>query len=131
MTIRASRVARPTAELTAARRFYENLVGLPVLFAFEDHDGFDGVIFGVSDDRSQLELVHAPHVAPVPHPSAEDQLVLYYDDEASRDVVISRLAAAGFSTLAPDDDTLNPYWTKVGALVVTDPDGYRLVLTTA
>ncbi len=130
MSITASRVARPTKQLRAGRRFSEDLVGLPVLFAVEDHDGFDGVIFGVPDERCQLELVHAPDVDVVPRPSAEDQLVLYYDGEPSRVAVISRLASAGFAALAPDDHTLNPYWTKVGALIVVDPDGYRLVLAT-
>jgi catechol 2,3-dioxygenase-like lactoylglutathione lyase family enzyme len=131
MSIKASRVARPTAELAASRRFYEDLVGLPVLFAFEDHDGFDGVIFGLPDDRSQLEVVQAPDVDIVPRPSAEDQLVLYYDREPARDEVVMRLAGGGFPALSPDDDTLNPYWSKVGAVVVVDPDGYRLVLATA
>lgn len=131
MSIQASRVARPAVDLAASRRFYEDLVGLPVLFAFEDHDGFDGVIFGVPDERSQLELVRAPDVDITPRPSHEDQLVLYYDSEPSRDAVLMRLASAGFSALAPYDETLNPYWAKVGASVVVDPDGYRLVLATA
>lgn len=129
MTIARSRVARPTVDLGPSRRFYEDLVGLPVLFAFEDHDGFDGVIFGVPDDRCQLELVRAPGLEVVPSPSAEDQLVLYFDGASSREPLVTRLALAGFSPLAPDDPTLNPYWTKVGALVFVDPDGYRLVLS--
>ena len=131
MTITASRTARPTADLAASRRFYEDFVGLPVLFAFEDHDGFDGAIFGVPDEQSQLEVVHAPDVDVVPRPSTEDQLILYYDTTSARDAVITRLATAGFSALPPDDRTINPYWTNVGALVVLDPDGYRLVLATA
>ncbi|MBA2630777.1 MAG: VOC family protein [Thermoleophilaceae bacterium] len=130
MTIRAGRTARPANDLAATRRFYEDLVGLPMQFAFEDHDGFDGVIFGVPDERFQLEIVRAPDANVLPRPSVEDQLVLYYEDQPARDEVIARLAAAGFSALAADDDTLNPYWAKVGAVVVVDPDGYRLVLTT-
>lgn len=130
MTIRASRVARPTVELAAVRRFYEDLVGLDLLFEFEDHDGFDGVILGLGDETSQLELVHAPDADIVPRPSVEDQLVLYFDGLSSRDQVVARLSGAGFPALAPDDDTVNPYWARVGAVVVVDPDGYRLVLTT-
>jgi catechol 2,3-dioxygenase-like lactoylglutathione lyase family enzyme len=130
MTIKASRTARPTADLGASRRFYEELVGLPVLFAFEDHDGFDGVIFGVPDERSQLEVVRAVDRGIVPRPSVEDLLVLYYDGESARDVVTTRLTAAGFPALPTNDETINPYWTNVGAAVVVDPDGYRLVLTT-
>jgi catechol 2,3-dioxygenase-like lactoylglutathione lyase family enzyme len=126
--IAASRVARPTADLAATRPFYEELVGLRVLAEFADHDGFDGVIFGLPDERSQLELVHAPGDDVVPNPSVEDQLVLYFDAEPARQLVRERLVAAGFPPLAGDDPSLNPYWTRVGAAVFVDPDGYRLVL---
>jgi catechol 2,3-dioxygenase-like lactoylglutathione lyase family enzyme len=54
-------VARPARDLERIRSFYEHVVGLPVLWSFVDHDGFDGVIFGVPDERAQLELVRSPH----------------------------------------------------------------------
>ena len=41
------RVARPTARLDETAAFYRDLVGLPVLASFTDHDGFSGVILGV------------------------------------------------------------------------------------
>jgi catechol 2,3-dioxygenase-like lactoylglutathione lyase family enzyme len=40
------RVARPTDNLEALLRFYEQGLGLGVLYRFEDHDGFDGVMLG-------------------------------------------------------------------------------------
>ena len=50
-------MARPTADLTTSRDFYTRVLGLSVLWSFEDHDGFDGVILGLPDERAQLELI--------------------------------------------------------------------------
>jgi catechol 2,3-dioxygenase-like lactoylglutathione lyase family enzyme len=47
----AMRVARPTTDLDRIRSFYEHVVGLPLLWSFVDHDGFDGAIFGLPDAR--------------------------------------------------------------------------------
>ncbi len=121
----AMRVARPTADIDRARSFYEHTVGLPVLGSFVDHDGFDGVIFGVPDDRAQLEIVRSPH-DDIPTPSAEDALVLYHHGPAGADLV-TRLRQAGAVELT-DDATVNPYWPRNGARVFRDPDGYRLVV---
>ena len=68
------RVARPTRDLGAAVSFYE-LLDLPVLASFDDHDGYSGVIFGLPDSARQLELVSRGGLEAAP--SEEDQLVLY------------------------------------------------------
>jgi catechol 2,3-dioxygenase-like lactoylglutathione lyase family enzyme len=70
-------VARPTADLDRIRSFYAEVVGLPLLWSFADHDGFDGAIFGLPDERAQLELVRSPH-GDIPAPTNEDALVLYH-----------------------------------------------------
>ncbi len=126
MSLIAMRSARPTADLDVIRAFYEDVVGLPVLWSFVDHDGFDGVIFGVPDERAQLELVRSPH-GEVPTPTNEDALVLYCSgpDQAR---YVDRLRRAGTAEVAADDATLNPYWPRSGAVCFVDPDGYRLIL---
>lgn len=40
------RVARPTDNLGAVVRFNRDGLGLDILFRFEDHAGFDGVMLG-------------------------------------------------------------------------------------
>lgn len=125
--IAAMRTARPTTDLRRATEFYSDVVGLPILGSFVDHDGFDGVIFGVPDESAQLELVRSPHdVAPTPTP--EDALVLYCDREAADDLV-SRLRAAGTLEVRSDDTGLNPFWPRNGAVTFVDPDGFRLIVT--
>jgi catechol 2,3-dioxygenase-like lactoylglutathione lyase family enzyme len=122
----AMRVARPTADLDRIRSFYEHVVGLPLLWSFVDHDGFDGAIFGLPDERAQLEIVRSPH-ADVPAPTHEDALVLYQSDTSAADDLVARLRRAGAVEVS-DDPTLNPYWPRHGARTFSDPDGYRLIV---
>lgn len=125
--IAAMRTTRPTADIGKARHFYEHSVGLPVLWSFVDHDGFDGIILGVPDERAQLELVRAPHEV-IPTPTHEDALVLYCD-LAARTQIIDRLRMANSPEVPNDDPRLNPYWPRNGATTFVDPDGYRLIIS--
>jgi catechol 2,3-dioxygenase-like lactoylglutathione lyase family enzyme len=125
----AIRVARPTADLDRIRSFYEHVVGLPLLWSFVDHDGFDGAIFGLPDERAQLEIVRSPH-GDVPAPTNEDVLVLYQSDTSAADDLVARLRRAGAVEVS-NDPTLNPYWPRHGARTFSDPDGYRLIVAPA
>ena len=125
----AMRVARPTADLDRIRTFYEHVVGLPLLWSFVDHDGFDGAIFGLPDERAQLEIVRSPH-GDVPTPTNEDVLVLYQSDTSAADDLVARLRRAGAVEVS-NDPTLNPYWPRHGARTFSDPDGYRLIVAPA
>ena len=119
----AVRVARPTRDLDAAAAFYGDLLGLPVLGSFEDHDGFSGLILGLPDASRQLELVASPDAGPTP--STEDQLVLYFGSSERVEETAARIRAAGHEpNISP-----NPYWAGVGAVCFVDPDGYWLVLS--
>jgi hypothetical protein len=51
------RVARPARNFEAVVSFYRDVVGLPVLASFEEHDGYSGVVFGLTDASRQLEIV--------------------------------------------------------------------------
>lgn len=125
-SLAAMRVGRPTADLDRIRSFYEHVVGLRLLWSFVDHDGFDGAIFGLPDERAQLEIVRSPH-GDVPAPTNEDVLVLYQSDTSAADDLLARLRRAG-AVEVTDDPTLNPYWPRHGACTFTDPDGYRLIV---
>ena len=120
------RTARPTAALDRMRRFYELLVGLPVLWSFDDHDGFDGIVFGVPDERAQLELVNAPHDI-VPQPTIEDALVLFCEPTTAI-TIAERLREADVEEVPEDAADLNPFWPRNRASTFLDPDGYRLII---
>lgn len=116
------RVAHPTRNLAAAAAFYE-VLELPVLASFTDHDGYSGIVFGVPDASCQLELV--AHEETTPSPTREDQLVLYLGSAEQVEQAAARLRGAGFEPRAAP----NPYWARNGAVCFVDPDGYRLVLS--
>ena len=117
------RIARPSRDLDAARCFYGEALGLPVVASFDDHDGYSGVVFGLPDASRQLEIV--VHDGEHPAPTEEDQLVLYLGSVDELEATVSRLRAAGFEPRVP----ANPYWERNRAVGFVDPDGYWLILS--
>jgi catechol 2,3-dioxygenase-like lactoylglutathione lyase family enzyme len=116
----AVRLARPARDLTRSTRFYRDLLGLPAVGGFENHDGYDGVFFALPGG-AELELTAGP-AQPAPS-TDEDLLVLYVRTWAEVEAIGARLTAAGV-TRVPNR---NPYWNRSG-LTFLDPDGYRLVI---
>ena len=118
------RVARPTRDLDRARAFYHGAVGLSILSSFDEHDGYSGVIFGVSDGATmQLELVLQAEVEP--SPTEEDQLVLYLGSADAVAELAASIGSAGYEVKTAS----NPYWAREGAIAFVDPDGYWLILS--
>jgi catechol 2,3-dioxygenase-like lactoylglutathione lyase family enzyme len=117
------RVARPTSDLAGVVAFYGATLGLPVIGSFENHDGYDGVIFGLPDTSRQLEILRAEES--IASPTTEDQLVLYLGSAARVEEVAARMRTAGHEPrISP-----NPYWERSAAVCFVDPDGYWLVLS--
>ena len=116
----AVRLARPARDLTRSARFYGDLVGLPPLGGFENHDGYDRVFFALPGG-AELELTAGP-ARPAPS-TDEDLLVLYVRTWAEVAAIGAHLTAAGVTRIP----NRNPYWNRSG-LTFLDPDGYRLVI---
>jgi catechol 2,3-dioxygenase-like lactoylglutathione lyase family enzyme len=120
------RVARPTDNLEALLRFYEQGLGLSVLYRFEDHDGFDGVMLGHAGAPYHFEFTakrgHAVGRAPTP----DNLLVFYLPETDAWQQAVQRLKGAGFDPMP----SFNPYWDRDG-VTFEDPDGYRIVLQKA
>lgn len=119
---RVLRVARACSDLGQARRFYCDVLGLPVLAEFENHDGFDGLIVGHPGASWHLELV-VERGAAVRQPAAEDIIVLYEPDRAEFDILVRRAQSAGFARVPSN----NPYWDRCG-VTFEGPDGYRTAI---
>jgi catechol 2,3-dioxygenase-like lactoylglutathione lyase family enzyme len=118
------RIARPTDRLAEVEEFYAGHLGLPVLYRFEGHDGYDGVMIGLPDATHHLEFTSHVDGSPCPAPTLDNLLVLYFHDDAEMNVVVDRLARHGHEPVEPE----NPYWTRVGALTFADPDEWRVVV---
>lgn len=117
------RIARPSDDLEALLAFYRDGLGFDVLYQFEDHDGFDGVMLGKASAPYHFEFTrsHAHRVGRAP---SQDHLLVFYlpENAAWRDAV-ARMRSAGFDAVA----SFNPYWDRQG-VTFEDPDGYRIVL---
>lgn len=120
------RVARATDHLEGVLLFYEAGLGLTRLGAFEDHDGFDGVILGVPDAPYHLEFTRSRNHVAGRAPNQDHLLVFYLPDQKDWTEAINRMIAAGY----PPVPSFNPYWDRAGR-TFEDPDGYRVVLQNA
>ena len=119
----AVRVARPARDLTGSVRFYRDLIGLPLIGGFENHDGYNGVFFALPGG-AELELTVGP-VQPALS-TDEDLLVLYVQTRGEAEAIGARLTTAGVTGIP----NRNPYWNRSG-LSFLDPDGYRIVIAVA
>nr|GFD53736.1 hypothetical protein [Tanacetum cinerariifolium] len=90
------RVARPTNDLAALRKFYVGALGMSELYSFKQHNGFDGLMAGHPQAPYHLEFTsQAGHVA-ARAPSPEHLLVLYYPELASWEAAVVRLRTHGY-----------------------------------
>jgi catechol 2,3-dioxygenase-like lactoylglutathione lyase family enzyme len=120
------RIARPVTDLARTRELYCAGLGLVIIGAFEDHDGFDGVMLGRAGMQYHFEFTYCrTHPVP-PQPTAEDLFVFYISEADEWEQACSRMVNAGFKQVG----SLNPYWDLRGR-TFADHDGYRVVLQQA
>lgn len=120
------RVARPTDDLDALIPFYRDGLGFDILFRFEDHDGFDGMMFGREGVPYHFEFTRAHGHAAGRAPTEDNLLVFYLPDAEEWEAAVTRMQSAGFAPVP----AFNPYWDRCGR-TFEDPDGYRVVLQQA
>jgi len=117
------RIARPTDRLDAVVGFYRDAIGLPELYRFTNHSGYDGVMLGLPGRCYHLEFTHHRDGSPCPAPSLDNLLVLYVPRDDDFERMSNRLIALGHQPVTPE----NPYWIDK-SLTFEDPDGWRVVL---
>lgn len=117
------RVARPTDNLDALLAFYRDGLGMELLYSFENHDGFDGVMLGKKGAPYHFEFTRAHGHAAGRAPTQDNLLVFYLPDNAEWEAAVDSMKSAGFSPVP----SFNPYW-DVNGRTFEDPDGYRVVL---
>ena len=117
------RIARPPDRLDAVVAFHRDGLGLPELFRFAGHDGYDGVMLGLPGRPYHLEFTTRREGSPCPAPSRDNLIVFYIPAAADFARARDRLERLGHRPVAPE----NPYWRDKGA-TFEDPDGWRIVL---
>jgi catechol 2,3-dioxygenase-like lactoylglutathione lyase family enzyme len=120
------RVARPSDDPDRLLTFYVEGLGFDLLYRFEDHDGFDGVMLGKIGAPYHFEFTRAAGHKAGRAPTQNNLLIFYLPDAAAWQGAIDRMHAAGFAPVPP----FNPYWDRDGA-TFEDPDGYRIVFQNA
>lgn len=123
MTVPILRVARPTDDIEALLPFYRDGLGLDVLYRFESHDGFAGVMLGRPGAPYHFEFTTADEHPAGPAPTEDNLLVFYMPDPIAWQAAIDRMATAGFTPVS----AFNPYWDHAGR-TFEDADGYRVVI---
>lgn len=118
------RIGRQTDHLAALKKFYHEGLGLPVIYEFHDHDGYNGLMLGLPDKSYHLEFVQHKDGSPNISPNDENLLVFYIPDEAAIIALADKLAGMGYKRVT----AANPYWEKHSAITIEDPDKYRVVL---
>ncbi|HET9149447.1 MAG TPA: VOC family protein [Alphaproteobacteria bacterium] len=120
------RVARPTDNLDKLLRFYRDGLGLDVLYRFEGHDGFDGVMLGRNGAPYHFEFTRKRGHPAGRAPTQDNLLVFYHTDAADWRAAVRRMRDTGIAPVP----AFNPYWDRNG-VTFEDPDGYRIVLQNA
>jgi len=120
------RVARPTDDLDALLPFYQSGLGLSVLYRFENHDGFDGVMLGLAGAPYHFEFTRAQGHKAGRAPTRDNLIVLYYPDGDAWAAAVQKMRNVGFAPVP----AFNPYWDRAG-VTFEDPDGYRVVFQNA
>jgi hypothetical protein len=92
------------------------------LGAFEDHDGFDGVILGLPGAPYHFEFTRKPGQLAGAAPTQDNLLVFYLPEIEQWQAAVDRMVAAGYQPV----QSFNPYWDRAGR-TFEDPDGYRIV----
>jgi len=120
------RIARPTDQLDKVVRFYTEGLGFQILYQFENHEEFDGVMIGIPGEPYHFEFTqHQGHL--VGRAPTQDHLVVFYlPDQQEWQAAIDQMNAIGYESVK----SYNPYW-DISGVTFEDPDGYRIVLQNA
>lgn len=115
------RIARPTSQLNEIIRFYEGGLGLKRIGEFSQHNGYNGVMFGLPHADYHLEFTQydGEVLLPFPIPTVSSFYVPNADELTA---ITSKLKHMGYQEVESE----NPYWSH-GGVTIEDPDGWRVV----
>lgn len=117
------RFARHTNDLEQIKSFYIAILGFELLGAFENHNGYDGVFIGKSNENWHLEFTKTKEVICFDF-REDDILVFYPESKMEFDLLINILQSHEIEFIKAK----NPYWNENGKMIL-DPDGYRILIS--
>lgn len=121
------RFARHTNNLEQIKSFYIDVLGLKLLGGFENHNGYNGIFIGKSDENWHLEFTQSDtetnHIF-----DDDDILVFYPNNKVEFEVIKEKLKLNNIKFIKAK----NPYWNDLkvsGGIMFLDPDGFRIVIS--
>lgn len=117
------RFARHTNDLEQIKSFYIDILGFELLGGFENHNGYDGIFIGKSNENWHLEFTKSEDIVLFDF-NEDDILVFYPNSKIEFDLVVNKVQSHKIEFIKAK----NPYWNENGKMIL-DPDGYRVVIS--
>lgn len=117
------RFARHTNDLEQIKSFYIDILGFELLGGFENHNGYDGVFIGKSNENWHLEFTKSEEIVLFDF-NEDDNLVFYPNNKMEFDFILNKIQSKKIEFVKAQ----NPYWNENGKMIL-DPDGYRVVIS--
>ena len=117
------RFARHTNDLEQIKTFYIAILGFELLGTFKNHNGYDGIFIGKSNENWHLEFTTTKAVICLDF-NEDDMLVFYPTSKIEFDILVNKLQSHEIKFIKAK----NPYWNENGKMIL-DPDGYRIIIS--
>ncbi len=117
------RFARHTNDLEQLISFYIKILGMEILGGFQNHNGYDGVFIGKTNENWHLEFTKSEEIIDFNF-GDEDILVFYPKTRLEYDSILEKINKYSIKIIKAK----NPYWNENGKMLL-DPDGYRIVIS--
>ncbi len=117
------RFARHTNDLEQIKSFYIDILGFELLGGFENHNGYDGIFIGKSNENWHLEFTKSDKIVHFDF-NEDDNLVFYPNNKMEFDFIMNKIQSKKIELIKAK----NPYWNENGKMIL-DPDGYRIVIS--
>jgi len=117
------RIARHTNNLEQIKSFYIDILGFELLGEFENHNDYDGIFIGKSNENWHLEFTKSEEIVLFDF-NEDDILVFYPNNKMEFDFIINKIQSKKIEFVKAK----NPYWNENGKMIL-DPDGYRVIIS--
>jgi catechol 2,3-dioxygenase-like lactoylglutathione lyase family enzyme len=117
------RFARHTNDLEKLNSFYVEILGLEVLGGFKNHNNYDGIFIGKTNENWHLEFTKSDEIVHFNF-GEEDVLVFYPNTRLEYESILDRINNSFIKSI----EAKNPYWNENGKMFL-DPDGYRIIIS--
>jgi hypothetical protein len=117
------RFARHTNDLEQLSSFYIKILGMEILGSFQNHNGYDGVFMGKTNENWHLEFTKSDEITQFNF-GDEDVLVFYPNTRLEYDSILGKINNSSIKII----EAKNQYWNENGKMFL-DPDGYRIVIS--